>query len=419
MAGSELGPHIVFRDQELADRIGFLYQHLPGAQAAEDMIYRLLEIRRRINDSTSPYLVSIILDGENCWEHFEHNGDAFLNTFYGELERRPELQAVTVGEFIEGRRPAATLARLATGSWIGGDLTTWIGDPEHNRAWDALRRAREHLTSRSQATAPGSHGPRPAQLAAARHALHAAEGSDWFWWYSHRNNSDQDALFDRHFRHTLAAIYEALGDEAPAWLAEPIHQAALAADRRPATGYIKPNLNAAAYPGEAWARAASLQPAGASTGTMQRAAGIIERLFVGHDATRLILRLDLREPVDQFDTLIYLDGASGCAANQRVDAHFEDPDAAPSDLAACWLIRRYAGLPTPFLYSADGRGGWRAEGPVLAAVGQRVLETTVPFATLGFSLDKEIKIYVVLARNGQVSAALPERKMAVLPLSSF
>ncbi len=139
-------PTSIFRDHELSDRIGFLYQHLPGAQAAEDMTYRLLEIRRRIDDPASPYLVSIILDGENCWEHYEQNGDVFLDAFYGELERRSELSAVTVHEFIQGRRPAATLARLATGSWILGDLTTWIGDPEHNRAWDALRRAREYLT---------------------------------------------------------------------------------------------------------------------------------------------------------------------------------------------------------------------------------------------------------------------------------
>ena len=61
-------------------------------------------------------------------------------------------------------------------------------------------------------------------------ALYAAEGSDWFWWYSHRNNSDQNALFDRLFRHNLAAVYEALGDEAPAWLAEPISQAPAAAE---------------------------------------------------------------------------------------------------------------------------------------------------------------------------------------------
>ncbi len=423
MAGSELGPHIVFRDQELADRIGFLYQHLPGVQGAEDMIYRLLEIRRRINDPSSPYLVSIILDGENCWEHFEHNGDDFLNTFYGELERRPELQAVSVAEYIEGRRPAATLARLATGSWIGGDLTTWIGDPEHEKAWDALRRAREHLTSR--ATPTGSHpngqpgGPRPEQLTAARHALHAAEGSDWFWWYSHRNSSDQDALFDRLFRHALARVYESLGNEPPAWLAEPIQQAAHTTDHRPATGYITPALTASPYPGEAWARAASLHPAAASTGTMQRAAGIIERLFVGHDPARLFLRLDLRQSIDNFDTLIYLGESSRNPANQRVDAQFPDPDDAPRELVAHWLIRRDAGHATPFLYRADGRAGWRAQGPLLAAFGEKTFEASVSLETLGYSLNHEIRVYVVLARDGQVSAALPERKMATLKLSAF
>jgi len=423
LAGSELGPHIVFRDQELADRIGFLYQHLPGVQGAEDMIYRLLEIRRRINDPSSPYLVSIILDGENCWEHFEHNGDDFLNTFYGELERRPELQAVSVGEFIEGRRPAATLARLATGSWIGGDLTTWIGDPEHEKAWDALRRAREHLASR--ATPPGSRAdgqsstPRPDQLAAARHALHAAEGSDWFWWYSHRNSSDQDALFDRLFRHALTRVYESLGDEPPAWLFEPIQQAAQATDYRPATGYITPPLTAAPYPGEAWAKAASLRPAAASTGTMQRAAGIIERLFVGHDPARLYLRLDLRQSIDEFDTLIYLGDATDRPANQRVDARFLDPDDAPRELIAQWLIRRDASQAAPFLYRADGRAGWRAEGPLQAAIGERSFEASVSLETLGYSLNDEIRIYMVLAHGGQVSAALPERKMATLKLPEF
>ena len=88
MAGTEIGPWIIFRDHELSDRIGFLYQLLPGRQAAEDMIYRLLEIRRRLDDPANPYLVSIILDGENCWENYEHNGDVFLNAFYGLLSER-------------------------------------------------------------------------------------------------------------------------------------------------------------------------------------------------------------------------------------------------------------------------------------------------------------------------------------------
>ncbi len=92
LTGTELGPAIVFRDHELSDRIGFLYQQLPGQQAAEDMVYRLLEIRKRLAQSGRPHLVSIILDGENCWEHYEHNGDPFLRAFYGQLSTRPELK---------------------------------------------------------------------------------------------------------------------------------------------------------------------------------------------------------------------------------------------------------------------------------------------------------------------------------------
>ncbi len=100
-----------------------------------------------------------------------------------------------------------------------------------------------------------------------------------------------------------------------------------------------PKLTGAPYPGEAWAPAASLRPAGASSGTMQRASGIVERCFVGHDPTRLYLRLDLRRPIDDFDTLIYLSGPPAAPANQRVDVTFSDPDMVPRELAAAWLVR--------------------------------------------------------------------------------
>ena len=167
LADSELGPYVVFRDHELSDRIGFLYQNFPPEQAAEDFIYRLLEIRSRLNDPGTPYLVSVILDGENAWEHYERNGTPFLHALYAGLSRRAELKAVTVGEYLRefGPRPAATLARLATGSWISGDLTTWIGDPEHNRAWDAL-----DCDARSR-------GADPARAAAARRATARLAGA--------------------------------------------------------------------------------------------------------------------------------------------------------------------------------------------------------------------------------------------------
>lgn len=420
LADTELGPYVIFRDQELSDRIGFLYQHLPGTQAADDLIYRLLEIHRRLGNGQAPYLVSIILDGENCWEHYEHNGDVFLEALYAGLERRPELKTVTVSEYLADRGPAATLAKLATGSWIGGDLTTWIGDPEHNRAWDVLRRAREHLLTRNAAfSRPASDERLKPLLQTAWRAIYAAEGSDWFWWYSHRNTSDQDELFDRLFRHNVAAAYEALGDEAPAWLAEPINRPAAGPGGRPASAYVTPRLTGAPYPGEAWAAAAAIQPVELSTGTMQRAEAAIERLFLGHNPQALYLRLDLRRRLDEFQIDIYLSGSPGMPHNQRTRGRHPDPSRAPKQFAAAWLLARQPGQPAPFLYRADGQEGWASVGPATAARAEKALEVCVPLQALGLVLDQDLCVQVVLLQDGQVVAQLPEGQMAALKLTSF
>ncbi len=410
LAGSELGPTIIFRDHELSDRIGFLYQNFPPEQAAEDFVYRLLEIRGRLNDPATPYLVSVILDGENAWEHYERNGTPFLHALYGGLSRRSELKMVTVGQYLAeiGPRPAATLARLATGSWIGGDLTTWIGDPEHNRAWDALMAGRAAL-QRVQAAQPEHPG-----LPAAWQALYAAEGSDWFWWYSHRNNSDQNAVFDQLFRHALAAIFEALGQPAPAWLAAAISAAEPAPAGQPATRSVSPTLAAAPVAGERWAGAAIVLPE-AATGAMQRADAALERLLVGHDAQTLSLRLELRGRLDEYEVAIHLGAATaGPAADTRGGA---PPGGAPPRLD--WEIRRLPGQVAPLLARADGRGGWLAHGPVHAACGDKVLEVALSLATLEWSLGQEIELLAVLSKGGRPVATLPGRGVARLALGRF
>jgi alpha-amylase/alpha-mannosidase (GH57 family) len=383
LAGSEVGPYVLFRDQELSDRIGFLYQHLPAGQAAEDFIYRLLEIRRRLNDPGKPYLVAVILDGENAWEHFERNGDPFLHTLYEGLSHRAELKAVTVSQYLReiGPRPAATLARLATGSWIGGDLTTWIGDEEHNRAWEALVATRTVLRRVALET-PDHPG-----IARAWTALYAAEGSDWFWWYSHRNNSDQNAIFDRLFRDDLAAVFEALEQPVPTWLNAPITAAGPSPFGHQATSYVTPELTGAAYAGDAWAGAATVLPAAASTGAMQRAEGEFEWLLVGHDPQTLSLRLELRGRLDDHETAIYL----GPAAQDT----------------PTWAIRRAPGQATATLWQTDGQGGWLPVGPVPTATGEKVLELNVPLATVAAALGHEISVNVVLSRGVRTVATLP------------
>ncbi|PKO22250.1 MAG: glycoside hydrolase [Chloroflexi bacterium HGW-Chloroflexi-1] len=415
LAENELGPSIIFRDHELSDRIGFLYQKLPGAQAAEDLIYRLLEIRNRLDDRANPYLVSIILDGENCWEHYEHNGDVFLNALYRGLSQRDDIRTVTVSEYLTNidRRPAGTLAKLATGSWIGGDLTTWIGDPEHSRAWETLARTRAHLLQIEHAD-PGHAG-----LSAAWHALYAAEGSDWFWWYSHRNSSDQDTLFDQLFRDDLAAVYEALNHAVPVTLDQPISQAPAGPNEQAAAGYCSPQLTGAPYPGAAWALAATLQPASASTGAMQRASGQIERLFIGHDERNLYLRLDLRDSLDQYEVALYLSAAPGAPVNQRIRARHSRPSQAISELALGWLIERQPGQPVPFLFRAAGHDQWQSVSPAPAATGKQVLEVSMPLNVLGLAPGKDLSLLVTLAQRGGVVTQLPERGMGTFTLEQF
>ena len=408
LADTEIGPAIIFRDHELSDRIGFLYQHLPGRQAAEDLIYRLLEIRNRLNDPYNPYLVSIILDGENCWEHYEHNGDVFLHALYTELSRRPELRTVTVSEYLAAHRPAGTLAKLATGSWIGGDLTTWIGDPEHNLAWEALARTRGHLLSHSPS--PGLHS----SLSRAWQALYAAEGSDWFWWYSHRNHSEQEPLFDRLFRDNLAAVYEALDHQVPAWLEQPISQVPAGPQGQAAAGYCTPVLDAAAYPGGGWALAAVIRP---PSGAMQRAEAVIERLFVGHDPRNLYLRLELRDRLDNYEVAIYLGAAPGQEVNQRPRAGYSGQ--APTDLALGWEIEHVPGRPTPFLFRAAGQEQWQAIAPVSAALGEKVLEVSVPLHAAGLALGLEVNLLVTVVQRGVIVDQLPERGMATVSLPRF
>jgi alpha-amylase/alpha-mannosidase (GH57 family) len=69
--GAEVG--CLFRDHALSDLIGFTYSGWPAHAAAEDFVARLADAGRRYGERTGgeDAVVTIILDGENAWEHFE------------------------------------------------------------------------------------------------------------------------------------------------------------------------------------------------------------------------------------------------------------------------------------------------------------------------------------------------------------
>ncbi len=283
---------IVFRDHRLSDLIGFTYGGMEPDRAAADLVGHLetiaYSLKQQQPDNTTslaqPWLVTIALDGENCWELYAQDGRLFLEALYQSLSQIPDIQLVTVSEFLHQFPPTETLpaASLHSGSWIDANFTTWIGDPAKNRAWDLLAAARQTLANHPEATEASNPD--------VWEALYAAEGSDWFWWFGEGHSSNQDAMFDQLFREHLCAIYQALAEPIPEELYQPV-EAHTAKDTRRPEGYIHPAIDGRGDEQD-WDHAGRIEIGGAQ-GTMHRGSAV-QRLWYGYDHLNFYLRMDFK-----------------------------------------------------------------------------------------------------------------------------
>src|ERR1700736_2540982 len=226
---------MLFCDGRLSTAIGFEYQNSAPDEAAKDLVDRLHGIRQRQQEA--PFLAVIALDGENCWDSYEANGNLFLRSLYGRLSQEGQLKTVTVSEFLAEFPATRALARVHPGSWINAGLETWVGDQEHNAAWELLAESRDFLSEREREYSDAS------QLAAARHEVLIAEGSDWFWWFGRSHDSGMDQIWDSLFRLHLRNIYMSLGQRPPAILYQPIVKEGVGSASKRPDRKITPKLN--------------------------------------------------------------------------------------------------------------------------------------------------------------------------------
>ena len=210
-----LSPAIFFRDDGLSDLIGFDYQKWHADDAVADFISHLKSIRHSCQNEDA--VVSIILDGENAWEFYPHNGYWFLDALYKGLSTHPDIELTTFSQVVAKTYQRKTLQHLVAGSWVYGNLTTWIGSPAKNRAWDMLIDARLAFV-KAQSTGQWDADTEARNI----QQLAICEGSDWFWWFGDYNPGDAVRDFDRLYRLQLTRLYELIGEAVPANLADPI-----------------------------------------------------------------------------------------------------------------------------------------------------------------------------------------------------
>ncbi len=209
-------PKLFFRDDGLSDLIGFKYSKMNSDDAADDLVNNLVNIADFLGDSASRHVVSIILDGENAWEYYPHNGFYFLQRLYQTLSDHKLVRATTFSELAD-KAKTHELEKLCAGSWVYGSFSTWIGEPDKNRAWDRLVEAKQAY---DKVLAKGKLSKKV--VAQATRQLGICEGSDWFWWFGDVNSSSSVNDFDRLFRIQLKNLYKLLKLQIPDILDEPL-----------------------------------------------------------------------------------------------------------------------------------------------------------------------------------------------------
>lgn len=267
--------YILFRDQFLSDRIGFVYMNYPPKEGAEDFYYRLLKIKESL-PANNNYLVVIALDGENCWEYYDNDGREFLRHLYALLSESKDIETVTVKDYLDKNVNFGSLNTIFTGSWIKADLTTWIGEVEENLGWEYLSFTRKYLEKRL-------HRNKELEKKIDWKSLLAAEGSDWFWWYGEDQESGYDEVFDSIFRTHLKNVFKSINKNYPSFLDFPIvFKSPLWRNR---TSFIfTPTIDGKISDDKEWELS--------SLNLLEKSGEYITGIYYGYDFDNLYLRLD-------------------------------------------------------------------------------------------------------------------------------
>ncbi len=288
--------NILFSDSFFANLLNFGYGNYDAKIAANDMYDKIKIIQSKLSSSpVEDHILTIALDGENCWETYANDGDDFLNCLYSLITEDESLETVLVGDFIE-KSQVQGLDNLKSGSWIKRNFDLWIGEPTKNVAWLYLSTVKKDIEKYKQDEDKKRKTQEEINLLEekfklAKREILIAQSSDWYWWYGEPNESKSDGVFDFLFRQHLINAYKILDIEVPQYLTIPLANATKRPLRNP-VGIIKPDLSAINCDLIQWQEAGYIFVPDSPTSNVSR---LIKNIHFGYDENNLYFRFELNK----------------------------------------------------------------------------------------------------------------------------
>lgn len=360
---------VFFRDGNLADKIGFTYSGVSGGGAAKDLMTRLETIRSKLKDegAEGPHIVTIVVDGENAWEHYDNDGKDFFHALYQALSESQTIKTITPSEYLALYPEQRELEDLFPGAWFSPNYDTWIGEAEENTAWEYLRRTREVLAKYDISKMRKASEE---AIALAQDYMYLAEGSDWFWWYGSDQDSGQDSYFDEGFRALLKKVFESLSEPVPTFVNIPIIEMKPVAADKSVQGLGSPTIDEEIGQAE-WDYAGDYQ---------FEDGGVIDNIRFVLDDKNLYFLIDSPNLSEKNKIGFYIKSPRGARTGFPF-TNSENDDAVMLGTAFNHLFEWRSG---DLIYSNASEDGWeQAEASTAQSAFGKVLELSIPIEILG------------------------------------
>ena len=403
--------NVIFRDRSIPNLINFEYAGIDAKMAANDLFDKIKVVQNKLLVSPDQtHLLTIALDGENCWENYQNDGNDFLANIYSLIETDESLETVLISDYIKKDKHKKTLNKIYSGSWIDKTFQYWIGEPTKNKAWSYLKHTKDVYEAFAKQNKNYPH------LDAAYNELMIAQGSDWFWWYGEPNNSGQDFVFDYMFRERLKNVYLILGLEPPEYLNTSLITKIEMPLKHP-TRPISPRMDGLAESIDDWYHSGNIS---LLDGPVFRESKNVDKILFGCDENNMYFRLNVNKggsetaiisKISQF--YIYLRNATSIKnrAFIRLISKTDNPYPILKEKfeheIALTLIKDT--LYPPRLATCLHPNIWTlANHEEVSIVYKDVIDLTVPFSMLGIKKGETVEFFLANTDSGVKNTYIPQ-----------